>query len=101
MGSNGIEAAYNSILNGTDGREYGYLDDTSTVEQTVKEAVDGDTVVSTIDLQVQSIVEQHILEFNEQHKNEVSAGEGSKKYSRYGHGSAERRDPGGSILPQL
>lgn len=78
VGSNGIEAAYNSILNGTDGREYGYLDDTSTVEQTVKEAVDGDTVVSTIDLQVQSIVEQHILEFNEQHKNEVSAGEGSK-----------------------
>ena len=78
VGSNGIEAAYNSILNGTDGREYGYLDDTSTVEQTVKEAVDGDTVVSTIDLQVQSIVEQHILEFNEQHKHEVSAGEGSK-----------------------
>lgn len=78
VGSNGIEAAYNSILNGTDGREYGYLDDTSTVEQTVKEAVDGDTVVSTIDLQVQSIVEQHILEFNEQHKNEVSVGEGSK-----------------------
>ena len=78
VGSNGIEAAYNSILNGTDGREYGYLDDTSTVEQTVKEAVDGDTVVSTIDLQVQSIVEQHILEFNEQHKNEVSTGEGSK-----------------------
>ena len=28
VGSNGIEAAYNSILNGTDGREYGYLDDT-------------------------------------------------------------------------
>ena len=38
VGSNGIEAAYNSILNGTDGREYGYLDDTSTVEQDRKEA---------------------------------------------------------------
>ena len=33
-------------LNGTDGREYGYLDETSTVERTVKEAVNGDTVVS-------------------------------------------------------
>ena len=78
VGSNGIEASYNNILNGTDGREYGYLDETSTVESTVKEAVNGDTVVSTIDLQVQSIVEKHILEFNEQHKNEASAGEGSK-----------------------
>nr|WP_330385614.1 penicillin-binding transpeptidase domain-containing protein [Merdimonas faecis] len=78
VGSNGIEASYNNILNGTDGREYGYLDETSTVERTVKEAVNGDTVVSTIDLQVQSIVEKHILEFNEQHKNEASAGEGSK-----------------------
>lgn len=78
VGSNGIEASYNNILNGTDGREYGYLDENSTVERTVKEAVNGDTVVSTIDLQVQSIVEKHILEFNEQHKNEASAGEGSK-----------------------
>lgn len=78
VGSNGIEASYNNILNGTDGREYGYLDETSTVERTVKEAVNGDTVMSTIDLQVQSIVEKHILEFNEQHKNEASAGEGSK-----------------------
>ena len=78
VGSNGIEASYHNTLNGTDGREYGYLDETSTVERTVKEAVNGDTVVSTIDLQVQSIVEKHILEFNEQHKNEASAGEGSK-----------------------
>ena len=78
VGSNGIEASYNNILNGTDGREYGYLDETSTVERTVKEAVNGDTVVSTIDLQVQSIVEKHILEFNGQHKNEASVGEGSK-----------------------
>lgn len=78
VGSNGIEASYNQILNGTDGREYGYLDDGATVERTVKEAVNGDTVVSTIDLQVQSIVEQHILEFNELHKNGASAGEGSK-----------------------
>ena len=78
VGSNGIEASYHNTLNGTDGREYGYLDETSTVERTVKEAVNGDTVMSTIDLQVQSIVEKHILEFNEQHKNEASAGEGSK-----------------------
>ena len=78
VGSNGIEASYNSILNGTDGREYGYLDDSSSFERTVKEADNGSTVVSTIDLQVQNIVEKHILEFNDAHKNETTQGEGSK-----------------------
>ena len=78
VGSNGIEASYNSILNGTDGREYGYLDDSSSYERTVKEPENGSTIVSTIDLQVQSIVEKHILAFNEAHKNEASVGEGSK-----------------------
>lgn len=78
VGSNGIEASYNSILNGTDGREYGYFDSSSTVERTVKESINGSTVVSTIDLQVQSIVEKYVLEFNEEHKDEASKGEGSK-----------------------
>ena len=78
VGSNGIEASYNSILNGTDGREFGYLDDSSSFERTVKEADNGSTVVSTIDLQVQNIVEKHILEFNDAHKNETTPGEGSK-----------------------
>lgn len=78
VGSNGIEASYNSILNGTDGREYGYLDDTSSVEKTVKEPENGKTVVSTIDVQVQSIVEKNILEFNKKHKNTARKGEGSK-----------------------
>lgn len=77
VGNAGIEASYNSILNGTDGREYGYLDQDSTVEHTVKGPVNGSTVVSTIDLQVQSIVEKHILAFNEEHRNEASVGEGS------------------------
>ena len=76
--SNGIEAAYNSILNGADGREYGYLDEDSTFERTVKEPNNGNTVVSTIDLQVQSIVEKHILAFNETYKNGFVTGEGSK-----------------------
>ena len=78
VGSNGIEASYNSILNGTDGREYGYLDEGSSYEKTVKEPENGKTIVSTIDLQVQSIVEKYVLEFNEKHKNEARTGEGSK-----------------------
>lgn len=78
VGNAGIESYYNSTLNGTDGREYGYTDSESSVEKTVKAAVNGDTVVSTIDIALQSIVEKHILAFNEAHKNEETPGLGSK-----------------------
>ena len=77
VGNAGIEASYNDILNGTDGREYGYLDTDSSLERTVKEAINGKTVMSTIDISLQSIVEKHILAFNEAHKNEARDGEGS------------------------
>ena len=62
QGAIGIESAYNDILNGTDGREYGYFDSASSVERTVKAAKNGNTVVSTIDVTLQSIVEKYILE---------------------------------------
>lgn len=78
VGSNGIEDYYNSVLNGTDGRVYGYQDEDAAFERTVKEPENGNTVVSTIDLQVQSIVEKHILKFNEEHRNSAWTGEGSK-----------------------
>ncbi len=76
QGAIGIENAYNSILNGTDGREYGYFDTESSVERTVKPARNGDTVVSTIDVTLQNIVEDCILEFNQE--LESSGKNGSK-----------------------
>ncbi|MBR1693633.1 MAG: peptidoglycan glycosyltransferase, partial [Lachnospiraceae bacterium] len=61
------------------GREYGYLNDDSTLERTTKAAVDGNTIISTIDVNIQQIVEKHILAFNEEHKGEYREGElGSK-----------------------
>lgn len=78
VGNGGIEGYYNTMLNGTDGREYGYLDGGTSVEQTVKEPINGKTVVSTIDVQVQSIVEKYIKQFNDERKNNATAGEGSK-----------------------
>ena len=78
VGNAGIESYYNSVLNGTDGREYGYTDSESSVEKTVKAAINGDTVVSTIDITLQSIAEKYILEFNQSHENEVRKGPGSK-----------------------
>ena len=77
VGNAGMEASYNSILNGTDGREYGYQNTDSSLERIVKNAINGQTVVSTIDITLQSIVEKHIIAFNEEHKNEARSGEGS------------------------
>ena len=68
FGSIGIESSYNEILNGTDGREYGYFGPDSKVKRTIKEAENGKTVVSTIDVTLQNIVMKHILDFNEEQK---------------------------------
>lgn len=78
VGNAGIESSYNSILNGTDGREYGYLDTDAELERTVKEAINGNTVVSTIDIALQSIVEKHVVAFNEEHRDGATPGAGSK-----------------------
>lgn len=78
VGNGGIEASYNDVLNGTDGRSYGYQDEDAILEQTVIPAQDGHTVVTTIDVALQSIVEKHILAFNKEHKNEAQTGLGSK-----------------------
>lgn len=68
VGNWGIEQYYNDELNGVDGREYGYLNDDSELERTIKAATDGNTVVSTIDATVQGIVEKHIAAFNEEYR---------------------------------
>ena len=78
VGANGLEAYYNSTLNGTDGRKYGYQTGTSDVEQTVKMPINGNTIVTTLDTNLQSIVEKHILAFNEKYKNNATEGEGAK-----------------------
>lgn len=81
IGSFGLEEYYNSILNGTDGREYGYLTDDSDVERTTIPARDGQSIVSTIDANIQSIVDKYVAQWNHEHEGENAyrAGElGSK-----------------------
>lgn len=80
-GSFGIENAYNAVLSGTDGREYGYFDSgsSSSAEHTVKAAKNGDTVVTTIDVSLQKIVEDKILAFNQAHAGEARRGEPGSK----------------------
>lgn len=69
VGTWGIEQYYNTMLNGTNGRIYGYYDPQLNLESKVKEPTNGLTIVSTIDLYVQQLVEQHI----ERYMNEIGA----------------------------
>lgn len=78
VGATGLEASYNSILNGTDGRSYGYQNSDSVVEQTVKEAVNGSSIVTTIDANIQSIVEKHLRKFDKTYTNNSTKGAGFK-----------------------
>lgn len=63
VGMLGLESYYDDVLSGTNGRRFGYLNSDSDLEKTVREAVDGDTIVTTIDANLQSIVESKIREF--------------------------------------
>ena len=58
--SGGVEQYYNDVLNGVDGREYGYLNDESNPERTVKQPENGNSVVLTIDANIQGIVSKYI-----------------------------------------
>lgn len=72
-GSGGIEQYYNDDLRGVDGREYGYLNDDSNLERVIKSAQDGNTIVSTVDVNIQSIVEKYIAQFQEQMGSKTAA----------------------------
>lgn len=74
-GTYGLEEYYNTMLNGTNGRQYGYLTEDSTLERTTIPAQDGNTLVTSIDINIQNVVEKYIRQFNEQHRGEYREGE--------------------------
>ncbi len=76
-GMYGLEEYYNNTLSGTPGREYGYLDDDLNLERTTISATDGDSIVTTIDGNLQTIVEKHLKEFNDKYANNVREGNGA------------------------
>ena len=82
QGSAGVEAYYDDVLNGTNGREYGYLNTDSELERTVIEPVHGNNLVLTLDVNIQQIVEKYIAQFDEEHadgpNSEELNGKGSK-----------------------
>ncbi len=78
VGSYGLEEFYNEVLNGTTGREYGYLTSDSTLERTVKPAVDGYTIHTTIDANIQAVVEKYLKQFNDEFAGTVRPGNGAE-----------------------
>jgi len=80
-GACGLESYYTDVLNGVNGREYGYLNEDSELQRTVIEPEHGKTIVSTLDINVQEIVEKYIREFDEEYFSDVNSerrGKGSK-----------------------
>lgn len=72
-GTGGIEQSYNSELIGTNGREYGYLNDESNLERVIKSASNGNNIVSTIDINIQNIVEKYIDKWENETGSNTSA----------------------------
>ena len=77
IGSYGLEEYYDDVLSGTPGREYGYLNDDSDLERTTIPAEDGNSIVTTIDANIQSIVEKYLKKFDEEYKNNYHEGNGA------------------------
>ena len=63
VGNSGIELYYNEELNGIEGRQYGYLTSDQTLQRTIREPRNGYSVVTTLDTNIQMIVEKQIAEF--------------------------------------
>ncbi|MDD6038031.1 MAG: penicillin-binding protein 2 [bacterium] len=74
VGMVGLESYYESTLSGTNGRRYGYLNSDNDLEKTVREAVDGHSIVISVDANLQSIVEDKIKEFCDTFENNFRDG---------------------------
>lgn len=77
VGQYGIEQEYSEVLNGEDGRSYNYLNEDLEQEKTVRAAVDGNNIMSTIDITLQGIVEKAIADFQAKYTNAFREGDGS------------------------
>lgn len=74
----GLEGYYNSTLNGTNGRTFGYLSDQSSLEQNIIDPVNGKNLTTTLDATIQEIVEKYISAFD----RALSAGPNNKKNAK-------------------
>lgn len=72
-GSGGIEQYYNSELSGVDGRKYTYLDEELEQDSSIVEPENGETVVSTIDSNIQELAQKQLDAFEEEYGSKGSS----------------------------
>ena len=65
-GQAGVEQFYNKSLIGTNGRTYGYLDSDTKLQSVIREATDGNSLVTTINYNIQRTVEKYLQEWQTQ-----------------------------------
>ena len=72
-GSGGIEQYYNSELSGVDGRKYTYLDEELEQDSSIVEPENGETIVSTIDSNIQELAQKQIDKFEKDYGSKGSS----------------------------
>ena len=78
VGTYGLEEFYNDVLCGSNGREYGYLNEDSNLERTTIPAKDGNNLHIALDGNIQSIVVKYLEAFNEEYKDNFRPGNGAE-----------------------
>ena len=84
----GLESYYTDVLNGVNGREFGYLNEDSELQRTVIEPENGYSLVSTLDVNIQQIVEKYIKQLDEELSdgpNQELNGHGAKNIAVIGY----------------
>lgn len=74
----GIEGYYSSVLNGINGRQFGYFNSDADVEQTIIDPVDGKNVISTIDTNIQQIIRKALEKYQNEMANGPDGAKGAK-----------------------
>lgn len=73
VGVIGLENKYSSVLNGVNGRTYGYLNSDSNLEQTTIDATNGYNIVLSLDVNIQTIAEKAVADWNQKTMDEWNA----------------------------
>ena len=67
IGVGGLEQYYNNSLKGTEGRRYTYLNEQLEYDTSIEEAVNGKTLISTLDINIQRIAEKYLRRFQKEY----------------------------------
>lgn len=73
IGTGGIEQYYNSTLSGVDGRKYKYLNEELEQDSSIVEPENGETVVTTIDSNIQKLAEEQLSKFEKKYGSKGSS----------------------------